>query len=322
MTMLKTVQEGFAVEKIEVRRQDYTEARLRKGEIDLDIFLEIMRKVPATESQMERSFGGGNSFLAASEMREDRKAHFLGIVVEKSGVIRMGKLPPVRDVLVGHPQITHYEISCAMPEERIAKAICDRVKGMPDFKDGVWMKEPSFHNLELRRIGKELVGEEGGRRIRLKVEKSKRIVRMREEVGGETGYGLEYVFTTRGILTRIEIEKPLGNQIGVIEPRKLTDRVNERIKNGDYGGIVKRGEVMEMEDKIGEVKARYALTKAAKPVRIDIEGDAFPDGLTIRPRKIQKRMREFLADEQVREWFEEEVAKRRLRKELREKRMK
>lgn len=71
---------------------------------------------------------------------------------------------------------------------------------------------------------------------------------------------------------------------------------------------------MEMRERIGEVDAKYTLTNMGKPVRIDIEGDAFPEGLVIRPRKIQKRMREFLADEQVREWVEEESAKRKLRK--------
>ncbi|QLJ53087.1 MAG: hypothetical protein Sv326_0912 [Candidatus Fermentimicrarchaeum limneticum] len=320
MAMLKSMHEGFAVEKIEVRRQDYTEARLRKGEIDPDVFLEIMRKVPATESQRERFFGGGNSFLAAFEMRDDKRAHFLGIVVEKSGVIRMGKLPPLRDVLVGHPQTTHYEITCAMPEERIAKAICEKVKSMPDFKGGVWVKEPSFHEVELRHVGNELAGEDGEKRIRLKLGKSKRIVRMREEVGDDKeGYRLEYVFTMRGILTRIEIEKPFGKQIGLIEPRKLTTEVNEQVKKGKYGGVEKKGETMEMRERIGEVDAKYTLTNMGKPVRIDIEGDAFPEGLVIRPRKIQKRMREFLADEQVREWVEEESAKRKLRKELRSK---
>jgi len=322
--MLKTIQEVFEAEKKEIRRQDYQEARLRKGyDIDEKVFADMVAKIPATESQRAKFFGGGSSFLAAFEVRDDGKAHFLGIVVDKKGVIKMGHLPPVKDVMLGHPQITHYDVTFAIPEERLAKVVRESVKSMPDFKDGVLAKEYNFDETTLTDIGKELVGEmrEGEKvtKLHLRVGKNSRILKLREE---KEEYALEYTFTRIGILTGIGLEAPPGTERLLIEPRKLSE-VKESLREGvSSGEMLSRPEDrIEVQQKSAEMDVRCTFTKKAKLTKVEISGPALQEEIVILPRKVQKCFREFMSGENGQEWYASELEKRNRRKELESKRI-
>jgi len=346
--MLKTVQEGFEVENREIRRQDYQETRLRKGsEIDAQRFSEIVNAIAITPSQRERFFQGGNSLLAAFKVLDEGKTYLLGVVVDKTGVMRrdgtikIGQekvvLPPIRNVTLGNPSITHYDVKYAIPDWKSTKAICDAVKKMPDFKAGVMGGRPLAGGIRLEGEeegwGGELDGIGETTRLHLKLGKHLNRFGLTSETkrGGNKAV-VGYKATLLGKLLSIGIEVPLkepiitekgvreDKEVLVLMDRNIHERIWKQLKN--EAEKMSPEKLIEFKDEVNGKKSKvavnYFLSKNGKVERIDVEGALGNETLTIMPRKVQKMMRKLSEDEAIKEWQKEEERMRQEKNEREE----
>ena len=311
MAVVKSVEVGFAVTSQEIKKESYFEVKLRKGvELDEGSIREIASKI-SPKYQGGIFFEGGVTLVF--EKWGASNANFLGIVVEKEGVIRNQTLGIVKSALVGHPAVTHYDVTYAIPDDAMRRKLEKAAEEMESFRMEVVKSEPSFGKMKLKLDGDAWVGEmrEGWSVRKLRVSKEDEHIKLRVEVKKRSSMtDVEYIFLNRRLIG-IEVNQPEWAEGVRIDPREVKRNIGELVKKGETKKLaVGEGiNILEVKEKVkskaGEVVARYSLTERGTLMRLDlIDRDGEP--LVMRPNKIRKQMGEFLAEELVQEWVGKE----------------
>ncbi|NYZ78710.1 hypothetical protein H0N99_01030 [Candidatus Micrarchaeota archaeon] len=314
MGVVKFAEAGFAVMEQEIKKENYLEVKLRKG-VELD---EEACKVIA--SRISPKYHGGIFFEGGVTLAFERwgssNAHLLGIALEKEGVIKNPKLGILKSALVGHPAVTYYNVTYAIPDDIMMEKLEKAAEGMQSFRMEIVKKEPMFGKIKMKLDGDVWVGEaqeESGVR-KLEVRKDGGHLKLRVEVKSRSGTSdAECTFTSvdRAMrITDIRMNKPQWVEGIEIKPREMKKSLKESIENGE-GRRLATGlqgvNLFEVKKKVKsndrEVIAKYSVTEKGTLMRVDfINGNEVPP-VSIRPNKLRNRMREFATEEVVREWF-------------------
>jgi hypothetical protein len=325
MAVVKFAEAGFAVTSQEIKKENCFEVKLRKGvELDEDTCKAIASRIsPKYHGGM--SFEGGITLVF--EKLGDSNAHLLGIALEKEGVIKSPKLGILKSgMLVGHPAVTHYNITYALPDDAMREKLEKAAGGMPSFRMEV-VKKPMLGKINMKLDGEAWVGEARERVLhrkgterqidgvrKLEVRKEGENLKLRVELKSKKrASDVEYTLVPVGKtmrLTGIHVNKPQWAEGVEIKPHELRKNLKELTERGDVREIatgspgvnlIEVKEIVKSSEK--EVVAKYSLTEKGTLFRVDlINGDEVPP-LSIRPNKLRKQVKDFFNEEIVHEWF-------------------
>jgi len=225
MAVLKLAEAGFAVTSQDMRKENYLEVKLRKG-VELDE--ETCKNIA---SRISPKYHGGMFFEGGVTLVFEKwggsNAHLLGIALEKEGVIKNPKLGILKSALVGHPAVTHYNVTYALPDDAMREKLEKAAGGMQSFRMEVVKKEPALGKINMKLDGEAWVGEAGeteGVR-KLEVRKDGKHLKLRVEVKGRNrASDVEYAFLPVGKamrVTEIRVNKPKWAEGVEIKPREL-----------------------------------------------------------------------------------------------------
>jgi hypothetical protein len=314
MGVVKFVETGFAVTEQEIKKENYLEVKLRKGvELDEETCKVIASRI-SPKYQRGISFEGGATL--AFEKWGNNNAHLLGIVIEKEGVIKNPKLGILKSALVGHPAVTHYNVTYAIPDDIMIEKLEKATERIQSFRMGVVKKEPTFGKVKMKLDGDVWVGEahETAGVRKLEVRKDGTHLKLRVEVKSRnriTDADCTFMPVGRAMrIADIHMNKPQWVEGIEIKPWEMKKSLKESIENGEGRRLVtalQGRDIFEIKKKMKsndrEVIAKYSVTERGTLVRVDfINGDEVPP-VSIRPNKLRKQMREFAAEEVVQEWF-------------------
>jgi hypothetical protein len=155
----------------------------------------------------------------------------------------------------------------------------------------------------------------GKEKLRVGVRKRGILIELDSEVSKKSGkemVALRYTFSKAVKLIKIEARAPSGEYVRIAD-RKMKEEIVNSLEVG------KGWEMSSVKKEFGSGKdgivVDYLITCKGKLMKVGINGTQH-DAFSLRPAKVQKRMKEFMANKQVQEWYSNEVAKKKVTQEL------
>ena len=312
--MLKTA-EGNITKDIE--KSDYRQVNLRRG---IDISEEVYSRVASAAHLDEHSHhnlsGNGKVLPVAFKRWENGRMEFLGVPTDIEGFMRIGK-NTVKASIPTNPSVTYYSVKLLTPDESSKAEILKAVEKVSDIKLPHLAEERVLGDASMKLVGGEWVGEfredlrttkmrigTAGRKGRIELYAEINSEAMRTKERDET-VRVRYTFSKAVQLAKIEIMATSGNYVRIMD--------KEMTKGLTKDAEIEKSEMFTVEKKFGEgedrIVADFLTTSRGRLMRIDINGVQY-DNFALRPTKVLKGMKEFMAKRNAQEWYTDAVASR------------
>jgi hypothetical protein len=320
MTTQKTVEVEFTLDHREIAKKSYHEVPLGRGTVGEETYSKIMAIAKPNVRQQQLFFGGGKSLLVAFEEWEDGKMQLLGVVTDEEAWVKIGKRPPVKASILKHPSVTHYDVKYLVPDEITKRKLCEAAAEVSGIKVPLVTEDVVLGNATMKLVSGAWVGEfmEGWKTTKLCVEVRGKhgFVGFDSEISrrGEEAVALRYTFSKTAKLNKIEARAPSGEYVKVMDWEMKREMVESLRKTHNREIFTVRREFGSGEDK---VTVDYLVTNIGNLMRVGINGTQYDD-FSLRPAKVQKSMKEFMANRDVQEWYTKDVAKRETPSDLKE----
>lgn len=317
--MLKTV-EGELPPK-EIEKKNFKPVYLRRGvDIDEETYSGIMAKAMAklNPSQHHTLFGDGKTLPVVLERLEDGKMRFVGIPTDMQGLIRIGKMPPVKAISPDHPSVTSYSIRYIVPDDDAKGKVLRAIEEVSQIKMPVVADRFILDDTEMKLVGGEWIGDskEVGklRRYMVNVEKEGVIKTdfgiYKRSWGGEhtetellaVRYTLSYKLGATAKIVKVELKTASG----VYMPVMNEEIKEEMMKLSNEGGTARK----EFPSDGGKLAIDYTFTQGNKLLKMGLVG--LGDTESLRLMKFERDITEFLSHKNVQEWYAKTAAGRRV----------
>jgi hypothetical protein len=242
------------------------------------------------------------------------------VVTDEEALVKIGKMPPAKASILKHPSVTHYDVRYLVPDEITKRKLCEAAAEVSDIKVPIVAEEMVLGNVAMKLEGGAWVGEftEGFRKTKLRI----RVVDRSGHIGfdseisrkGEESVALRYTFSKSGRLRKIEARAPSGEYVKVLDWKMREEIVKTLREDQKFGILTVKRELGSGKDKIS---VDYLITNKGRLMRVGIDGMEYDD-FSPRPVKVQESIKEFMANKDVQEWHTNEVAKRKVTKQLNE----